>query len=356
MRISGFDRYVLTGCVAVVMLAACGALREAQDATQPPIAAPGVVQQTSIATHADRAKSWMLQEAKHDDLLYASVQTTCCVKYSADVFVFSYPNGKLVGELGVTQDTMFGLCSDEQGDVFVTGFNTNTTGESSYIYEYRHGRPKPIATLLDPLAADGCSVDPVTGNLAVAGWTGNQAPSLVVYSRTDGKYTGNYTPYYDSEIRWVRWCAYDTNGNLYVDGENGSGPVRLAVLHKGQFSDIDLNRSDFAPYSLQWDDGDLVIAGYEGSIGPETLLQVHLDGTKASIVGTTTLKDAGHKWGDDSQFFIKGLRVIGGGYPDDHLLVWRFHKGGHPVQRIAQTPTGWWYGVTFSLHRRHNGQ
>ncbi|MFY9739477.1 MAG: hypothetical protein WAK11_10560 [Candidatus Cybelea sp.] len=333
------------------MLAGCSG-------SQPPVSAPGTMPQTSaFATHAARGKSWMLPEAKHDDLLYASVQTSCCAKYSADVFVFSYPSGKPVGELGVTADTMFGLCSDEQGDVFVTGFNTYTTGGSSYVYEYRHGGTKPIAKLLDPLAADACSVDPVTGNLAVAGWTGNQAASLVIYSQTGGKYTGSYTPYYDSAIRWVRWCAYDTSGNLYLDGENGSGLVRLAVLHDGEFSAIDLNRSDFAPYSLQWaDDGDLVIAGYEGTIGPETLLEVQMDGTKATIVGTTILKDAGHKWGDDSQISIKGLRIVGGGYPGDHLMAWRLHKGGHPDQRIAQTPDGWWYGVAFSLHRGRNGQ
>jgi hypothetical protein len=249
---------------------------------------------------------------------------------------------------------MFGLCSDEQGDVFVTAFNTNTAGESSYVYEYRHGRTKPIAKLLDPLAADACSVNPVTGNLAVAGWTGNEAASLVVYSQTDGKYTGNYTSYYDSEIRWVRWCAYDTSGNLYVDGENGTGPVRLAVLRDGQFSDINLNRSDFAPYSLQWnDDGDLVIAGYEGSIGPEQVLEVTLNGTKAKIVGTTVLEDFGHNWGDDSQFLIKGRHIISGGYPGYYLHVWRFPKGGHPLHRIGgEAPGGWWYGVAISSHLR----
>jgi hypothetical protein len=337
--------------VAAALLAGCGG-------SQPPIGAPGAMPQTSsIAAHAEGAKSWMLPEAKDDDLLYASVQTSCCVNYGADVFVFSYPDGKLVGGLSVTRDTMFGLCSDEQGDVFVTGFNTNTTGGSSYVYEYRHGRKKPIAKLLDPLAADACSVDPVTGNLAVAGWSGNEAASLVVYSQTDGKYTGKYTSYYDSEIRWVKWCAYDTSGDLYLDGENGSGPVRLAVLHHGQFSDIDLKRSDFIPSSLQWDRyGDLVIAGYERSIGPETLLRVRVDGTKATILGTTILRDAGHDWGDDSQFLIKDLHVIGGGYPGGHLMAWRFHRGGHPVQRIAQTSNGWWYGVTFSMHRRRNGQ
>ena len=40
MRISGFSRYVLSGCVAVAMLAGCGG-------SQSPIAAPGAMPQTS---------------------------------------------------------------------------------------------------------------------------------------------------------------------------------------------------------------------------------------------------------------------------------------------------------------------
>jgi hypothetical protein len=40
---------------------------------QPPIGAPGAMPQGhAIATHAERGKSWMLPEAKTEDLLYAS--------------------------------------------------------------------------------------------------------------------------------------------------------------------------------------------------------------------------------------------------------------------------------------------
>jgi uncharacterized repeat protein (TIGR03803 family) len=45
MRISGFSHSALTSCVVVAMLAGCGALRQAQDDMQPPIAAPGAVPQ-----------------------------------------------------------------------------------------------------------------------------------------------------------------------------------------------------------------------------------------------------------------------------------------------------------------------
>ena len=66
MRVLGSSRYALTSCVAAAMLTGCGG-------SQPPIGAPGAMPQTSaIATHADRGKSWMLPEAKSQDLLYVS--------------------------------------------------------------------------------------------------------------------------------------------------------------------------------------------------------------------------------------------------------------------------------------------
>ncbi len=43
MRLSGFDRYMLTGCLAMVMLVGCGG-------SQPPIGAPGAAQSLAIAT------------------------------------------------------------------------------------------------------------------------------------------------------------------------------------------------------------------------------------------------------------------------------------------------------------------
>ena len=45
----------------------------------------------AIATHADRGKSWMLPEAKNEDLIYA---TSGC----GGVCMLSYPAGKLVGQ------------------------------------------------------------------------------------------------------------------------------------------------------------------------------------------------------------------------------------------------------------------
>jgi hypothetical protein len=65
------------------MLAGCGG-------SQTPIAMP---QTNAIATHAQRGTSWMLPEAKSEDLLYASDV------HNNVVDVYSFPRGKYVGVL-----------------------------------------------------------------------------------------------------------------------------------------------------------------------------------------------------------------------------------------------------------------
>ena len=126
----------------------------AQPAMQ--LGAPGAASQTSVSTSNGKARSWMLSEARHRDLLYAAAN-------NSTVYVFSYPKGTLVGTLSGF-DFPEGLCVDRSGDVWIT--NSAGTGN---IVEHAHGGTSPIATLNsgygDPI---GCSVDPKTGDLAVA--------------------------------------------------------------------------------------------------------------------------------------------------------------------------------------------
>jgi hypothetical protein len=143
MKSLDFSRYPLYSCVASAMLAGCGG-------SQPPIGAP---QSRAVATHADRSGSWMLPEAKSEDLLYIS-------DYYG-VHVFSYPKGQYVGDINAFG---YGLCSDRAGDVFVAD------APNRQLYEYRHGSTKRLQTLYDNYVdfnPINCSVDPTTGNLAV---------------------------------------------------------------------------------------------------------------------------------------------------------------------------------------------
>ena len=134
----------------VALLDGCGIGATPSAAWQP--LAPNAAQ----PVRPDRSPSWMAPGAKKDDLLYVSDVAT------ADVYVYSYPQGALVGTLtGFTRPA--GLCVDTAGDVYVTDLF------AFQIVEYSHGGTAPIATLKDQRKEPGdCAFDPTTGNLAVS--------------------------------------------------------------------------------------------------------------------------------------------------------------------------------------------
>lgn len=83
------NRHKLTAITISALLAVCGSgTQNAMHAAVVPQSAP-----TSYAAHGT---SWMLPEAKGDDLLYVTSFV------SSYVSVFSYPEGKLVGGFGYT--------------------------------------------------------------------------------------------------------------------------------------------------------------------------------------------------------------------------------------------------------------
>ncbi|MGC2408360.1 MAG: hypothetical protein WA431_18295, partial [Candidatus Cybelea sp.] len=214
-----FAQPALTISLAAALLVGCGA-------SQSPIGAPGAMPQSGATATDDRDGSWMSPQAKSDDLLYVS--GWCCYSHD-DIYVFSYPDGQLVGMLG-NLDVPTGLCTDKLGDIYVA------EQDAQLILEYAHGGIKPIKTLTaDNGAPVTCSIDPTTGNLAVADEIGYSSVGccsgfIAIYANASGlpmKYTAPNIYYYDS-------CVYDDRGNLYTDGKNSSmgGPF-YAELPKG---------------------------------------------------------------------------------------------------------------------------
>src|SRR5579863_6185791 len=134
MKISNFGRHAFGVCAAIVMLSGCSG-------------SPVPINPSSaMTTHRDRGNSWMAPDAGNQDLLYISDLSTY------DVYVYSYPKGKLEGRL-----TGFGgpegECVDKTGHVFIANFS------ASNILEYAHGGASPVATLSDPgYYPVGCSV------------------------------------------------------------------------------------------------------------------------------------------------------------------------------------------------------
>ncbi len=102
MKSLGLSRYALAIGAASALLAGCGG-------SQPPIGAPGAMPQSrATTTQARHGKSWMLPEAKRENLIYT---------VSNPRAVLSYDTGKLVGTIVSSYDYE-GVCADESGNVF----------------------------------------------------------------------------------------------------------------------------------------------------------------------------------------------------------------------------------------------
>lgn len=329
MRILDASRYALTSCVALAMLAACGG-------SQPPIDAPGAMARSSaIVTQAKHDGSWILPEAKSEDLLYVDAAD------GVNTYVFSYPQSKLVGTLKQPDaDMQQGLCSDRKGNVFVTAMD----GNNGNIYEYAHGGKKPIQDLVETyLWAYGCSVDPTTGNLAVASVNWVSAPSYVaIYQHAKG------TPqfYEDPAIINYIFCGYDNKGNLFVDGTGQSGHFVFAELPNGSgtFTNITLNQSIDWGGQVQWD-GKRVAVG-AATVSPSVIYQFAISGSGGTEVGSTTLAGSGAV----GQFWIQGKKVIGPQGSDDEIGIWNYPAGGSPIKTITSVHDP--FGATVSLAKK----
>ncbi|MFY9664216.1 MAG: hypothetical protein WAL67_05400 [Candidatus Cybelea sp.] len=240
MRISDVARRAFGIGGAVVLLSGCGG-------SQSTIGAPGAIPQVP-SNGRDSRHSWMRPEAKNTDLLYVDSGES-----SNDVEIYTFPKATHVGELtGLPWAS--GMCTDQVGNVWIVNYESGGP-----IVEYAHGGTEQIATLKtsETLTPQDCSVDPTTGNLAVVGFGHPRKDvkgRVLVYPRATGLPTT-----YRVSFATTRYCAYDNDGNLLVDGQGLNHPFFAAAeLQKGaqRFSNISFEGSaapSYQPTPVQWD-------------------------------------------------------------------------------------------------------
>lgn len=333
-------RNMLCTSVAAALLAGCGG-------SQPPIGVPSAMSQSrTIAMHGERGGSWMLPEATRGDLLYASDN-----KYGV-VLAYSYPRGRMVGELRGFPAKPAGLCSDASGNVYVTTQGNGKTIYPSYIYEYAHGGTNPIGTLTDPGTANGCAVDPTTGNLAVTNYgTNSNVGDIAVYQGAQG------TPqtYSDPNFQIFAFCTYDNAGNLFADGRAPVNVIDELPSGGNTLLEIQLSK-DVYPGSIQWVRKQLVLAQVEGtSRGQQPIYQVQVSGSVGSVHGPILLSGPGDRRPvGDVQFWTRGTTIIGPDFDRINGLLgfWNYPQGGMPTKIIRPGLKRAFLGVTVSVAPR----
>jgi hypothetical protein len=288
-----------------------------------------------LVAHLPDAKSWILPEARNDDLLYISDLEAQVV----DIYTYKHHH-QLVGEL-----TGFfnpeGLCVDNTGNVYVT----NDTSEGVHqITEYAHGSTTPLRNIIDYNGrANGCSVDPKTGNLAVADFWGptERIGNVEVYPRA----SGTPTTYSNPNIYYYYYCAYDGEGNLFVDGETEGSVFGLGELAKrgNTLAFINVDETIYLPGGVQWD-GKYLAVGDQVAVKhgfTSTIYQFSISGSVAKTVNTMVLTGSSQV----SQFWLPRVdrgpkhrdatQLIGPNQDGADTLIWDYPDGVNPIKTIS---------------------
>jgi len=294
--------------IAVAALAGCGG-SQSQSATQ-------AIPQVLTAQH-EHGRSWMLPEAKKEDLIYDSGSST---------YIFSF-QGKLVGSLDVSG----GLCSDDKGNVWIAGY---PNGSGMKLAEYAHGGQKPIRTIDVPnMSPDACAVDSTTGNIAA---TGNGADGAVdIYSSGS-----SYPQILVDKKFYANSATYDGSGNLFILGNRNirGDLLGVAELPKGAAKFVGrgiINLSGTSGFS--WDGKHLVIGDGLHEGGHE-LFRYVVRGNRLEDRGYGSLD--GYS-GSLANYWIQGSKAVA---TVDCLpystcapiYLYSYPAGGYPLKTIGE--------------------
>jgi hypothetical protein len=232
------------------------------------------------------------------------------------VTVYTYPQGKLVGTLNVGYVPV-GECVDKSGDVFVTNEDTGA------VMEFAHGGKGEIAQFSAGVQAPvGCAIDPMTGNLAVAG-LGPGGAGVAIFKQARG------TPVIRKDRAFLEYflLAYDDKGNLFVDGLTSTNQFIFAELPKSKrkFTYILLIPTVEFPGGVQWDGKYITVGDQEAN----TIYRYEVSSGRGNGFGTVRL---GSGATDVFQYFIFQNQLLApnqcSGTCVGDVLYYHWPKGG----------------------------
>jgi len=301
----------LAACLSVAMLAGCGGDRVAGGV--------GAVPASSAATSGN--------------LLYVAHLVGKYRDYRGVLSVLTFPDGKPVMTIAL-DGFVTAVCSDTSGNVWAVVADGLHHWNA---FEYPHGGTKPVAQIHipHPTYADGCAVDPSTGNLAVVTGefqgSGPGAHADVWAGARSGKpkmYTLGFSP---------SACAYDDKGNLFVVGYIGDTVTfELAELKHGasSFTDISLyHRLGFYPGGVQWDGKYLAVA--PGPVrNPPRIFRLRIEGSIAKVADTVFLD---HMYALGPITVTNGTIAAVSGAQGHEVALWPYPSGGAPEKILLRS-------------------
>ena len=329
---------MLSICVSTILLSGCSNAETSTPGVTSMVGESRALQQVfDVAPRSDvplesahAESSWIAPDAASQDLLYVLDNT--------NVNVYSYPHGKLEGTLRhfyLAEDA----CVDKKGNVLIVNLGLDR------IFEYAHAGTKRIKNIDVPTGAVGCSIDPTSGDLAVAGSTSPSNGGVAIFKKAQGK-----PKYYaDPGFYEYYFCGYDDKGNLFVDGQSsaGSGHVVLAELPKrgNALQTISMNQTIEWPGEVQWDGKHLAIQDQTVPV----IYQFEVNGSQAMKVGATNLDGAGElhqTWIQDRTVILPNICGTSCDYSD--VLFYKYPAGGKANKEVKKHVRGP-LGVVVSL-------
>jgi hypothetical protein len=240
---------------------------------------------------------------------------------SGYVSVLTYPQGVPVGSIGGFSQPE-GECVDAASDVFVADRLHHQ------VQEFAHGGLTPQKKLAYPGAEPlACSVDPLTGNLAVTNGSRSKTQSSVIAVFPQ---SGGNPQTYSMQGFNAQYCGYDNQSNLYIDGFGiGKHTFAFAELPKGGSSivRVSLNKTIHYPGSVQWDGKHLMVSDEF----PPAVYRFTFTQSGGMAVGHATtfgnLYEVGQLW-------VHAGNIVG--TDGDVVYLWNYPSGGD----VRKTYTG----------------